>query len=49
MAGGSSNTEYVNLRGAARFLPNKQVTVDFSVNYSDELLGISEEVGTGVS
>lgn len=46
--GGNSGFEFLNLRGAARLTPNEQLTVDLSVNYTEEEQGLSETIGTGV-
>ena len=44
----SSDSEFLNLRGALRFTPSDTVTVDFSANYTDEDEGLDPTVATGV-
>ena len=46
--GGTSNSEALNIRGAARFLANDRLTIDLSVNYTEEEQGLHENIGTGV-
>ena len=46
--GGGSDTEYLNFRLAARFVPSEALTIDLSVNSMDDKQGITETVGTGV-
>ncbi len=46
--GGGSNTEYVNARAALRWLPNERITLDLTVNYTEEKQGVAELIGTGV-
>lgn len=46
--GGGSDTEYLNVRAAARFVPSEQLTIDLSVNLMDDEQGLAETVGTGV-
>ena len=46
--GGGSDTEFLNFRAAARWVPNERLTIDVSVNSMDDKQGITETVGTGV-
>lgn len=46
--GGESDSEFMNFRGALRFLPNDRATVDLSVNYTDESAGFPSTIGSGV-
>lgn len=46
--GGGSNTEYLNVRAAARFVPSDQLTIDLSANLMDDQQGLAQTVGTGV-
>ncbi|MEK7266560.1 MAG: TonB-dependent receptor [Pseudomonadota bacterium] len=44
----SSNSEYLNLRGAIRATPSENVTIDLSATYTDENEGLDPTVATGV-
>lgn len=44
----SSDSEFLNLRGALRFTPSERVTIDLSANYTDENEGLDSTVATGV-
>lgn len=46
--GGSSDTEFSNVRAALRIMPDTRLTADFSVNYTNEHQGASALVATGV-
>lgn len=41
-AGGRSDTQYFTSRAALRFVPNENVLIDFSVNYTNEEQGLPE-------
>ncbi len=46
--GGRSDTEYLNIRVAARFVPTDQFTIDLSINSLDDQQGVQQTVATGV-
>lgn len=46
--GGRSDTEDLNVRVAARFVPSEQLTIDLSVNLMDDEQGLPQTVPTGI-